>query len=74
MRRAKKKLSKRKEQQNQDKVLAELNFGFWTSLFNAKVERILLKDLRLVFAHCPKEKRQRGEISPELNTIRNLRN
>lgn len=56
------------------KMVAELTFGFWTSLFDTKFERILWKDLRLSFPKCPKNKRQRKNISSKLNSIRKLRN
>ncbi len=71
---AKKKLAKRHEQQTPDKVIAELAFGFWSSLFNKQFQSILWKDLRLVFARCPKPERQRHNISSALNQIRHLRN
>lgn len=71
---AKAKLTRRHEPLNADKVLAELTFGFWTSLFNVQFQSILWKDLRLVFARCPKPLRQRHNISAALNRIRDLRN
>ncbi len=71
---AKAKLKKRKESQSPDKILAELTFGFWCSLFNTGLQALLWKDLRLVFAHCPKNIRQRNTISPKLNQMRDLRN
>jgi hypothetical protein len=71
---AKAKLTRRHEQQTPDKVLAELNFGFWSSLFNSQFQQVLWKDLRLVFARCPKQQRKRHNISAALNQIRDLRN
>lgn len=71
---AKAKLVRRHEHQTPDKVLAELTFGFWSSLFNSQLQSILWKDLRLVFAFCPKNQRQRRNISAALNQIRELRN
>jgi hypothetical protein len=71
---AKTKLQRRHEPQSPDKVLAELTFGFWSSLFNAQFQAVLWKDLRLVFARCPKQQRQRHNISASLNQIRDLRN
>ncbi len=71
---AKAKLVRRHEPQTPDKVLAELTFGFWTSLFNVQFQAVLWKDLRLVFARCPKPQRQRHNISAALNRIRDLRN
>ena len=71
---AKEKLRRHKEPQTVDKILAELTFGFWSSLFNAQFQDVLWKDLRLVFTRCPKPERQRRHISSALNQIRDLRN
>lgn len=71
---AKAKLTRRREAQTPDKVLAELTFGFWSSLFNTQFQTILWKELRLVFSRCPKPERQRHHISAALNHIRDLRN
>ncbi|MFL1449158.1 hypothetical protein ACI77O_12255 [Pseudomonas tritici] len=68
------KLARRGEQLTPDKIIAELTFGFWSSLFNVQFQGTLWKSLRLVFAHCPKAQRQRGNISGSLNQIRDLRN
>lgn len=57
-----------------DKVVSELNFGFWVSLFNTRHEKELWKELRMAFPRCPKAKRQRHEISKALSTARELRN
>ncbi len=56
------------------RIIAELSFGFWTSLFDARYEMTLWKNLRLVFPACPKVIRQRKTISSKLNGIRKLRN
>ena len=71
---AKAKLVRRCEPQTPDKLLAELTLGFWSSLFNKQFQPVLWKDLRLVFARCPKSQRQRHTISTALNQIRDLRN
>ena len=57
-----------------DKIIAELPFGFWSSLFNVQFQTILWKDLRLIFPRCPKPQRQRHTVSSALNQIRELRN
>lgn len=72
--RAKANLNRRREAQSADKILAELTFGFWSSLFNSQFQAVLWKDLRLVFARCPKHQRQRHKISSALNQVRDLRN
>lgn len=71
---AKIKLQRRTELVTTDKIIAELAFGFWSSLFNGSFQAILWKDLRLVFPRCPKHQRQRHTISSALNQIRDLRN
>jgi hypothetical protein len=68
------KLTRKKEVLSADKIVAELTFGFWTSLFNTTFQAILWKDLRLVFPCCPKSIRQRHTISSALNQARDLRN
>lgn len=56
------------------RVVSELAFGFWTSLFDLKFEKSLWKNLRHAFPNCPKNQRQRKNISSKLNGIRKLRN
>lgn len=56
------------------KIIAELSFGFWTSLFDQRFERTLWKELRFAFPRCPKNIRQRRTMSKKLNGIRKLRN
>lgn len=68
------KLIKRHETQTPDKIVAELTFGFWNSLFNSQFQSILWKVLRLAFPRCPKAQRKRHTISSALNQIRDLRN
>lgn len=71
---AKAKLQRRAEALTPDKIIAELPFGFWSSLFNVQFQTILWKDLRLVFPRCPKPQRQRHTVSSALHQIRELRN
>ncbi len=58
-----------------DDVIAELSFGFWTSLFNSRYEQdlwpYLLKD---VFPDAPRKVRNTKFLRSELNRMRNLRN
>ncbi|MHC1672511.1 hypothetical protein ACODUM_06565 [Stenotrophomonas maltophilia] len=69
-------LARRNEARTPDKIVCELSFGFWTTLFNSALHQDIWGDgrLHLIFAHCPKSVRQRGTISAELNNIRFLRN
>ncbi|HEX8613326.1 MAG TPA: hypothetical protein VF800_18710 [Telluria sp.] len=71
---AKDRLQRRAEIATSDKIVAELAFGFWSSLFNGVFTPVLWKDLRLVFPRCPKAQRKRQAISSALNQIRDLRN
>lgn len=57
-----------------DKVVAELNFGFWVTLFNRAYEDALWKQLRIAFPHLPKAERQRPTVSVVVNAVRVLRN
>lgn len=56
------------------KMIAELSFGFWTSLLDVKFEMTLWKSLRLSFSNCPKQIRKRKTMSAKFNGIRKLRN
>lgn len=56
------------------RIISELNFGFWTSLFDARFEMSLWKNLRMTFPNCPKNIRQRKQICTKFNSIRKLRN
>ena len=64
------KISALHEAQTAYKIIAELTFGFWSLLFNAQLQDILWKELRLVFASCPKPLRQRHNVSAALNQTR----
>lgn len=57
-----------------DKIIAELNFGFWNRLFNRKNTKLLWKPLRLIFKNIPKQLRKRDTISNVLYHVRSLRN
>ncbi|GAB1417102.1 hypothetical protein MASR2M117_25080 [Paludibacter sp.] len=56
------------------RIISELSFGFWTSLFDTKFEMTLWKTLRLAFPNCPKEIRKRRTMSSKFNALRKLRN
>jgi len=71
---AKEKLRRHREPATPGKIIAELAFGFWSSLFNASFQMELWGTLRLVFPHCPRVQRQRGTISSALSQVREFRN
>jgi len=56
------------------RIISELSFGFWTSLFNTRFDMSLWKSLRLSFPNCPKYIRKRKTMSSKFNGIRRLRN
>ncbi len=68
------KLKKSKKEITNSRVLAELNFGFWTILFNRKYAKIFWKPLHRIFINTPKTNRKRTDISSKLNHIRTFRN
>ena len=55
-------------------LVAELSFGFWTSLLDVRYDKIWHKIIKGVFPNMPRAIRTRSEISPRMNTIRKLRN
>lgn len=57
-----------------DRIVSELSFGFWVSLFYVQHEHELWKELRLAFPRCPSQRRKRKTISSHLSAARDLRN
>ena len=75
---AKEKIEKRNEEVTQDKLIAELPFGFWSSLFQKPYDRIMrTQTLKQIFPKLPSKNEQlidRKYMSSELNKIRKFRN
>ena len=71
---AKRALASRKVKATPDNIVAELSFGFWTSLFNRASIHKLSKPLMRVFFSCPKNMRQPDKMRARLNKGRDLRN
>lgn len=71
---AKNSLLQRKVEVRPDNIVAELSFGFWTSLFNRATIRQLSKPLMRVFYCCPRNMRRPDHIRTRLNKGRDLRN
>ena len=67
-------LSKSKKEITNSRILAELNFGFWTTLFNRKYAKLFWKPLHRIFPNIPNENKKRTEVSSRLNHIRTFRN
>lgn len=69
------KLKNQKKEPETGRVIAELNFGFWTSLFDVRYERVFWqKIIKNIFPTMPQSIRTRKKISTRLNKIRKLRN
>jgi hypothetical protein len=72
---AKEKLYKQKKRIDGCRVVAELNFGYWTSLFNDTYDVSIFRPVLInVFTNAPKMFRKRSVLSKMLNDIRKLRN
>jgi hypothetical protein len=63
-----------KKEATSGRIISELTFGYWTSLFDTKFEHDLWKNLRFSFPNCPKKQRKRKTVSGKLNMIRKFRN
>ncbi len=56
-------------------LIAELNFGFWTSLLNRFYEPSIWPSLlKPMFPHMPRRERTRAVVCARINQIRHLRN
>ncbi len=74
---AKAKITKTRKPVTAGRVVAELQFGFWTSLFEAHYEqrtRFLPGGIKAVFRHLPKSLHHRKDRKNDLENIRQLRN
>lgn len=59
------------------RIVAELNFGFWTSLFDSRYDRVLINRpgfLRDAFRPMPRRLQNRITLSRRFSSIRKLRN
>lgn len=72
--RAKSSLLRRQERVTADKLVAELTFGCWTQLFNARHTASMWGPLSKAFTRLPKRFRQRRTVAGPLNRVRELRN
>ncbi len=73
---AKEKISRTARSITPGRIVAELQFGFWTSLFEAHYERthFLPWGIKAVFPHLPKSGHKRKALKAKLEEIRTLRN
>jgi hypothetical protein len=56
------------------RMVAELRFGFWTSLADRRYDRLWPRIIRTAFPAMPNSIRTRNEISARINGVRRLRN
>jgi hypothetical protein len=71
---AKQKLNSQNKNITSDRIISELNFGFWNRLFNRNYTILLWKPLHTIFKNMPKKDRKREKIANSLYNIRTLRN
>jgi len=75
VRKAKEMLARERKPHEAGRVVAELSFGFWTSLFDVRYEQILWpRLLKTVFPFMPRHIRTRKTLSKQLHRIRHMRN
>jgi hypothetical protein len=75
VRKAKEALLRDRKPPEAGRVIAELSFGFWTSLFDVRYEQILWpRLLKAVFPFIPRHIRTRKTLSKRLHRVRHLRN
>ena len=72
---ARSKLRRERKQPDVGRIIAELNFGFWTSLLDRRYEQVLWPAMiRSAFPHMPRRMRTRANLAQRFNEVRNLRN
>ncbi len=71
---AKSKITKNRQQLSCDKIVAELTFGFWTSLFNKQYAKLFWRPLMFAFKELDNEQKHRDKIAYKLNQVRKFRN
>ncbi len=59
---------------NEDYLVSEMKFGFWTSLLNSRYDRLWPKIIADVLPNMPRATRTRGDVSTLMNGVRRLRN
>lgn len=75
---AKNKIVQRREALMHDKIIAELSFGFWTSLFRKSYSNLIrIQDINYIFPNMPRKNKKlinRNILDKKLNHIRKFRN
>ncbi|MES9903828.1 MAG: hypothetical protein ABW168_14275 [Sedimenticola sp.] len=72
---AKTMLARQRKPLDPGRIIAELNFGFWTSMLDKRYEQVLWPQLlKTAFPHMPRKIRTRKTFSQRFHKIRQLRN
>ncbi len=71
---AKESLTLARSPTTEDYLVAEMKFGFWTSLLNSKYDKLWPKIIADVLPNMPKASRTRADVSILMNGVRRLRN
>lgn len=72
---AKATLTQQKKPHDAARIVAEVSFGFWTSLLDRRYEQTLWpKLLKPAFPYLPRRLRTRADLSKRFHTMRQLRN
>lgn len=72
---AKLELGRRKATLDPGRLVAELSFGFWTSLLSRGYEQVIWpRLLKPVFPHMPRRERTRKHVAERMHQVRKLRN
>ncbi len=74
IRESKESLSRRGQTGDEPRLVAEMSFGFWTSLLDSRYETLWHKMIKGVFPNMPSTIRTRSEASRRMNAVRKLRN
>lgn len=67
-------LLEQKKEVTEARMIAELSFGFWTSLADVRYDKVWPKFIKSAFPHALNSIRTRQEISSRVNKLRKLRN
>ena len=72
---ARTKLRRERKQPSTGRIIAELNFGFWTSLMDRRYEQVLWPAIiKEAFPYMPRRYRTRINLLKRFNEMRRLRN
>lgn len=71
---AKASLAKRKGTITEPVLIAEMGFGFWTSLLDSRYETMWHRIIAGVFPYMPRSRRTRQEAARGMNMVRKMRN